>query len=227
MVNETGRRIQPGCMCCCSQLSPDVGPQASKFVVELQQVVPLNNCSLLIQLFRAVILGRTPVSYCARGMGSSDEEGRALGTAEYWNERYAKSDGVHPTHEWFKSFDALETFFAKHLFAQRSVSSKILHLGSGDSTIPRSFAVRGYHNQLCVDFSAKVVEVMRAQDVDMPGIEWQQANVRDMANVGTQSIDVAFDKGTLDAMIYGSPWDPPEDVRSNTTKYIDEVSWKG
>ncbi len=37
------------------------------------------------------------------------------------------------------------------------------------------------------------------------------------------SIDVAIDKGTLDAMIHGSLWDPPEDVRSNVGQYVDEV----
>lgn len=38
-----------------------------------------------------------------------------------------------------------------------------------------------------------------------------------------QSVDVAIDKATLDAMIHGSLWDPPEDVRENVGKYVDEV----
>lgn len=38
------------------------------------------------------------------------------------------------------------------------------------------------------------------------------------------SIDVAIDKGTLDAMIHGSLWDPPSDVRSNVGKYVEEVN---
>lgn len=37
------------------------------------------------------------------------------------------------------------------------------------------------------------------------------------------SIDIAIDKGTLDAMIHGSLWDPPEDVRRNVGNYVDEV----
>jgi len=39
-----------------------------------------------------------------------------------------------------------------------------------------------------------------------------------MANEGERS------QGTLDAMISGSLWDPPEEVRRNTKAYIDEVS---
>jgi hypothetical protein len=48
--------------------------------------------------------------------------------------------------------------------------------------------------------------------------------VRDIRKqVPDASVDVAFDKGTLDAMISGSPWGPPDDVLQNTTCYIDEV----
>lgn len=38
------------------------------------------------------------------------------------------------------------------------------------------------------------------------------------------SVDIAIDKGTLDAFIHGSLWDPPEDVRMNIGKYVDEVA---
>jgi len=44
-----------------------------------------------------------------------------------------------------------------------------------------------------------------------------------MTDIPSHSIDVAIDKGTLDAMISGSLWDPPDVVRTNTKKYIDEV----
>ncbi|KAL0261229.1 hypothetical protein SLS55_004925 [Diplodia seriata] len=154
------------------------------------------------------------------------EEAEALATPGYWDERYAKSDGEHPTHEWFKSYDALEPFFKKHLFDSRASPDKnprILHLGSGDSTIPHDLAVRGYNNQLCVDFSTVVVELMSARHGQDKGIEWRWADVRDMKDIPDGSVDVAFDKGTLDAMIFGSPWDPPDTVKENTARYINEV----
>lgn len=56
-------------------------------------------------------------------------------------------------------------------------------------------------------------------------IQWQKLDVRSMEeNVPDASVDVAFDKGTLDAMIHGSPWSPPEDTIANTGKYLREVS---
>lgn len=56
-----------------------------------------------------------------------------------------------------------------------------------------------------------------------PGITWKQADVRDMHDLADGSVDIAFDKGTLDAMIHGSPWSPPDEVRENTGKYMREV----
>jgi hypothetical protein len=65
----------------------------------------------------------------------------------------------------------------------------------------------------------------RTEDlVQKKAIEWIQGDVRDMKPlIPSSSIDVAFDKGTMDAMIFGSPWSPPEDVQKNTGAYIDEV----
>jgi hypothetical protein len=68
---------------------------------------------------------------------SSQEDARALGHADFWDERYAKaSEGEKPSHEWFRGFDALEPFFEKNLFSARGEEGKeerMLHLGSGDS----------------------------------------------------------------------------------------------
>jgi hypothetical protein len=54
---------------------------------------------------------------------------------------------------------------------------------------------------------------------------WRVMDVRKL-ELQDGSVDVAIDKGTLDAMIHGSLWDPPEDVRSNVSQYVDEVKTK-
>lgn len=51
---------------------------------------------------------------------------------------------------------------------------------------------------------------------------WSVMDVRAL-ELPDGSVDVAVDKGTLDAMIHGSAWDPPEDVRTNVGKYVNEV----
>lgn len=44
-----------------------------------------------------------------------------------------------------------------------------------------------------------------------------------MDSVASGSVDVAFDKSGLDAMIHGSPWNPPQEVRDTTAAYLREV----
>ena len=56
------------------------------------------------------------------------------------------------------------------------------------------------------------------------GIEWAWADIRDMNELKADTIDVAFDKCALDAMIHGSPWSPPDEVLENTGRYIKEVN---
>lgn len=64
---------------------------------------------------------------------------------------------------------------------------------------------------------------MTEKHAAISGIEWREEDVRKMDSIPSESIDVAFDKGTLDAMIHGSPWSPPDDVRENTSSYLREV----
>ena len=65
---------------------------------------------------------------------------------------------------------------------------------------------------------------MKSRHAKDEGIEWIEGDIRDMNIIKTSSVDVAFDKGTLDAMIYGSPWEPPDEVLENSGKYMSEVS---
>ncbi|KAI4864092.1 S-adenosyl-L-methionine-dependent methyltransferase [Hypoxylon rubiginosum] len=155
----------------------------------------------------------------------ADEELRRLTHADYWDERYSKVGPDQQLHEWFRSFGDLEEFFDRNLFQLRApeTAPSILHLGSGDSTIPRDLADRGYTSQICVDFSTPLVELMSKRHADIEGIQWMQMDIRQMDGIPSQSIDLAFDKSTMDAMIYGSPWNPPSEVVQNTGRYLREV----
>ena len=64
---------------------------------------------------------------------------------------------------------------------------------------------------------------MSKRHSDVQGIEWRLSDVCNMDSISPESIDVAFDKGTLDAMIHGSPWSPPDEVVNMTAKYMQEV----
>ncbi|KAI1827052.1 S-adenosyl-L-methionine-dependent methyltransferase [Xylaria intraflava] len=156
----------------------------------------------------------------------SDGEPTKLAEPGYWDARYDATLPGEQLHEWFRSFADLEELLKLSLFHDYPAESnpRILHLGSGDSTVPQDLAKHGYQNQLCVDFSAVVIKMMTHRHADIKGIEWKQMDIRQMDEIPSQSIDVAFDKGTLDAMIHGSPWTPPPDVVDNTGRYMRELT---
>lgn len=65
--------------------------------------------------------------------------------------------------------------------------------------------------------------MMTKRHAEISGIEWKRADVRNLEMLADKSVDVAMDKGTLDAMIYGSGWNPPDEVKINTGCYMREV----
>jgi hypothetical protein len=81
-----------------------------------------------------------------------DEALAELAHPEYWDERYTSEqktseNGTQPvlgSYEWFRNFEDLRPFFAKHLSASFS-GCHILHLGCGNSVIFTSL----YPNDLC------------------------------------------------------------------------------
>ncbi|KAI9824566.1 MAG: hypothetical protein M1832_001655 [Thelocarpon impressellum] len=137
---------------------------------------------------------------------------------EYWEKRYAAADAPD-SYEWFRTFHYLGPFFQTHL-PHPQQKPKILHLGSGDSMLPKELHRLGYTEQTSIDFSPTVIRLMRARQ---PHLDWQVMDIREL-KFADESFDVAVDKATLDAMLHGSLWDPPEDVRSNVGTYVDEVA---
>ncbi|OTA01900.1 hypothetical protein A9Z42_0022440 [Trichoderma parareesei] len=157
---------------------------------------------------------------------ASKKGDEALATPEYWDDYYIKPDGDH---EWFRTYKQLKPFLAQHLFNREGLQPKdnplILHPGSGESEIPRLLAQEGYKRQLCFDFSDVAVKNMRKQLEEDPveGMEYIFMNAFTMDKVSDKSVDVAFDKGMMDALIHGDPWNPPKDVRENTRKYQEQL----
>ena len=79
----------------------------------------------------------------------------------------------------------------------------------------------GFTDQVNIDFSEVVIKGMEAK-YSYLGAEWKVMDVRQM-DFSNGSFEIAIDKATMDSMFHGSMWDPPEDVRDNINKYLDEV----
>lgn len=90
--------------------------------------------------------------------------------------------------------------------------------------MPADLASLGYTRQVCIDFSATVVEVMSEQHRDIADISWDQTDLWDVGALAfSKATSIALFSATFDAMIYGSGWNPPAEVKENTTKYLAEV----
>lgn len=65
----------------------------------------------------------------------------------------------------------------------------------------------GYHNIVNLDYSPVVIEKMRRANEQCAGMEWIVGDVRHLP-FDDESVDVCFDKATLDAMMTSEkdPW---------------------
>jgi len=83
----------------------------------------------------------------------------------------------------------------------------------------------GYKSITNVDYSSVVIDQMQRRHSTLrPEMEWVVADVRELPfDAGT--FDVAFDKGTMDAMMTakGDVWDPPERVERNCNREVDDA----
>lgn len=148
------------------------------------------------------------------------ESQKELSKVEYWEKRYATEDAEPESYEWFKKYANLKPFLTKHM-PSPDAQPRILHLGCGTSTLTSDLFHAGYRDQANIDFSPKAIEIMESRHHDLD-LEWQVMDVREM-KYPDDSFEIAIDKGTLDAMLHGSLWDPEPDVMENTKAYIDEV----
>ncbi|KAF8745471.1 hypothetical protein AX14_008897 [Amanita brunnescens Koide BX004] len=143
-----------------------------------------------------------------------------FGSKDYWNQRYAEESATDAHFDWFKSYADLASYL-HDLVPLRS--SRILVLGCGNSTLSEEMWDDGYQNVVNIDYSSVVIEQMRQRQASSrPGMQWHEMDVRDL-KFEEGAFDVVIDKGTMDAMIKGSLWDPPASVVEDCTKEVDEA----
>lgn len=168
---------------------------------------------------------------------SGKESQEELAHAKYWDNRYTEKSATEDKYDWLRDCAAVKPFLMKHLPDASRDNPRIVQLGCGNSvsthnslqtfsvtltrfqTLTQDVQSLGYTNQISIDFSQIVIEQMRAKHL---GLHWQVMDVRDMG-FESASFDIAIDKTTLDAMLYGSLWDPEDEVKKNVKAYVDEV----
>ncbi|KAJ1837812.1 hypothetical protein LPJ57_011316, partial [Coemansia sp. RSA 486] len=141
------------------------------------------------------------------------------GTHEYWQQRYAQEE--HENFDWFKTYKDLAPLFDQHIHGR---DARILMLGCGNSTLSSDMYAAGYENIVNVDYSDVVIKQMRQRCAHQAKMTWEVMDVRQLA-LDDASVDVAIDKGTLDALMCdkGDSWNPPPELCRNVAAEVDEV----
>ncbi|KAJ3307684.1 hypothetical protein HDV04_002761, partial [Boothiomyces sp. JEL0838] len=123
------------------------------------------------------------------------------GTYEYWESRY-KIDSL--SFDWFKSYSFIKKFINEHIKRE----DRIVHLGCGNSNLSTEMYDDGYTNQINVDYSPTVIQMMKERD---PRMEWITGDIFKLDSIfEKESIDCCLDKGTMDALLTKKydKWDP-------------------
>ena len=117
---------------------------------------------------------------------------------EYWDDRY-QSGGEF---DWYVRWGNPVTRRVFEVFMDKT--DRVLHIGIGNSNFAAEMYEDGYENQVAMDISSVVIDQMRAKfGQSCAKLKFETMNVLELA-YETGSFDVAFDKGTLDAIACGS-----------------------
>jgi hypothetical protein len=84
----------------------------------------------------------------------------------------------------------------------------------------------GYCRIQNIDFSETVISQMKERCKDMLGMTWEVMDVMNMSEIRSRSVDVAIDKGTLDALMCesdGDVWNPSPKIVDDVGMEVDEV----
>ncbi|KAL8272224.1 hypothetical protein Esti_003889 [Eimeria stiedai] len=130
----------------------------------------------------------------------------------YWDHFFKEQKGA--PFEWYGSLkDFRDALSALNLLGGPSPGSSegplILHVGCGNSCLPKELYDEGYKRIVNVDFSSVVIEEMKARYSQFPSLEWRCLDVRgrglQQAFLGSPGaappFDVILDKGFLDAYL--------------------------
>ncbi|PIA13463.1 S-adenosyl-L-methionine-dependent methyltransferase [Coemansia reversa NRRL 1564] len=141
------------------------------------------------------------------------------GTKDYWQQRYLQEpDEVY---DWFKTYADLKSLLGRRI---GSKDTRILMLGCGNSTLSGDMYDDGYKDILNIDYSDVVIEQMRQRSRHQHMMRWKVMDVRELA-LEEGSVDVAIDKGTLDALMCekGDVWEPSDELCKNVGRMVSEV----
>ncbi|KAK8876968.1 Queuine tRNA-ribosyltransferase-like protein [Apiospora arundinis] len=159
----------------------------------------------------------------------ADSEAAQMRNADYWDGRYSNADDP-ATKEWHVGPDKLEGYLEENIYplwplgpettttSTSTTIPRMVHLGSGASSVPFEMFARGYTDQTCLEFSAAVLAQMAPRNA---AVAWLPHDVRRMPEVASASFDFAFDKATFYALC---AWGPTHLLKSIPAVIVEDTA---
>ncbi|OQS00317.1 hypothetical protein THRCLA_06023, partial [Thraustotheca clavata] len=115
-----------------------------------------------------------------------------LGKQSYWENRYEDEEEF----DWYCSYAQMRDLVKRYA----SPSELILIAGSGASTLPIDMEKDGFTKVTATDYAANVIEKMKEKHSNT-SVTFSVADMTDMKEFASNSINCIIDKGCLDTML--------------------------
>ena len=136
------------------------------------------------------------------------------GDPKYWENRYKNSKS---TFDWLEDYNSLKSIISDLIPEENKKFSTILNLGCGNSLLCEEMYDDGYKNIINIDLSETVIKYMEKRNKEIrKKLKFFVMDCREL-NINNNSIDLAIDKSTIDALLCG------ENSFINVAKMLKEV----
>lgn len=135
-------------------------------------------------------------------------------TKQYWDDFFTKRENV--AFEWYGDYKEL----SGHIGKTCKKEDTVLVIGCGNSNFSSDFYDQGYHNVTNLDFSELVIQEMVAKNLARDKMVWDVGDMTNLNKYASNSFDIVFDKGALDALM---STDSP-DTKEMALKMFEEIT---
>ncbi|ETP43690.1 hypothetical protein F442_09642 [Phytophthora nicotianae P10297] len=112
----------------------------------------------------------------------------------YWEARFETEDEF----DWYCEYSHICELLSSYI----SKTQRVLIAGTGTSRLPAEMALDGYADVVAVDYAANVIQKMQTRSTENNwGVSFVEADLTQMKDWESNSVDCVIDKGCLDAML--------------------------
>lgn len=122
----------------------------------------------------------------------------AYSETDYWNSRYEREPEPF---DWYQPWSRIKTVVLPII----QTRGKALDVGCGNSPMTAELLADGFDEVTGIDISSVVIRQNQEKFAEEPRLRFICGDVLNMEAIESSSVDVVFDKGTLDSLMCSGP----------------------